>query len=161
MIFFHRNGIAAMSHSYKIHFFHLIWSTQSRKPLISPEIKEHLYPYMGGIIKNLNGTLLEIGGMPDHVHLLIHMNNLDKYSYFIRDVKCESSLFINKKFDLPSKFAWQKGFASISASFSLVDRIRNYIKNQEQHHKKFTFEEEFIKFLNDQNIPFDKRFVFD
>jgi putative transposase len=148
-----------MTHSHKAHFFHLIWSTKNRVKLITPEIQSRLYPYMGGIVRNFNGSLLEIGGMSDHVHLLINLRNLDKYSYLIRDVKAHSTLWINKNFpDL--KFEWQEGSASYTLHFSLIDTVKNYIQNQEKHHKTMTFEEEYIKFLEGQNIEYDARFVF-
>jgi len=150
-----------MAHSYKSHFFHLIWSTKNRAKLISPAIQSQLYPYMGGIIRNLKGSLLEIGGMPEHVHLLINLKNLDKYSYFLRDVKSHSTLWIHKNFPDLKTFEWQEGFGSYTLHFSIVEKVRNYIKNQEKHHATMTFEEEYLKFLNGQNIEYDPRFVFD
>ncbi|NGX42000.1 MAG: hypothetical protein K940chlam7_00274 [Chlamydiae bacterium] len=116
---------------------------------------------MGGIVRNLNGTLLEIGGMPDHVHLLVYLTNLDKYSHFIRDVKAHSSLWANKNYPTLDKFEWQKGFASLTVSYSSLEGVKNYIKNQEEHHKTMTFEEEYLKFLDGQNVKYDKRFVLD
>ena len=80
-----------MTHSYRIHFFHFIWSTKQRTPLISPDVESRLYPYMGAITRNHAGKLLEIGGMPDHVHLLIELSSLDKFSHFVRDLKASSS----------------------------------------------------------------------
>jgi REP element-mobilizing transposase RayT len=149
-----------MTHSYKIHFFHLIWSTKNRQYFINPSLKEQLYPYIGGIVRNLDGTLMEIGGMEDHVHLLLYMKNLDKYSEFIRDVKANSSKWINKNYDLQDKFEWQEGFASITVSYSTIDSVRAYIRNQEEHHKTMTFEDEYLKFLDGMGVEYDKRFVF-
>lgn len=149
-----------MAHSHKLHFFHLIWSTKNREKLITPVIQSQLYPYMGGIIRNLKGSLLEIGGMSDHVHLLINLKNLDKYSYLLRDVKSHSTLWIHKNFPELKQFEWQEGFGSYSLHFSLVETVRHYIHNQEKHHATMTFEEEYLKFLNGQNIEYDPRFVF-
>ena len=98
--------------------------------------------------------------MSNHVHLLIHLRNLDKYSYLLRDVKAHSTLWIHKNFPPLKEFEWQEGFASYSLHYTLVDAVRNYIKNQEQHHQTVTFEEEYLKFLDGQNIDYDKRFVF-
>lgn len=150
-----------MAHAHKSHFFHLIWSTKNRLNWINDEIKHDLYSYMGGIIRNYDGTLLEIGGISDHVHLLVSLRNLDKYSYLIRDVKSCSTLWIRKKQLAFKDFEWQKGFASYTVNHSLVETVRNYIKNQEKHHQKMTFEEEYLRFLNEQGITYDKRFVFD
>jgi putative transposase len=149
-----------MTHSYKIHFFHLIWSTKNREPWIDLEIQSGLYPYMGGIVRNLNGSLMEIGGMPDHLHLLVYMTNLDKYSHFIRDVKVHSTQWIHKNFPTHQNFAWQEGFASLTVSYSSLNKVRQYIQTQETHHSTMTFEEEFLKFLDKQKIQYDKRFVF-
>jgi len=150
-----------MTHTQKFHFFHLIWSTKNRAKLIDSKIQSNLYPYIGGIIRNYKGTLIEIGGMPDHVHLLINLRNLDKYSYLIRDIKAHSTSWAHKNFSNVREFAWQEGFASFSLHFSLIDTVRHYIKNQEKHHQVMTFEDEYLKFLDDQNIQYDKRFVFD
>jgi putative transposase len=149
-----------MTHSHKAHFFHLIWSTKNRTQLITPEIQSRLFPYMGGIVRNFKGSLLEIGGMPEHVHLLISLRNLDKYSFLLRDVKSHSTLWIHKNYPALKEFEWQEGTASFTLQFSMVDSVRNYIKNQEEHHKIMTFEEEYLKFLDGQKIEYDPRFVF-
>jgi putative transposase len=150
-----------MPHSYKSHFFHLIWSTKNRTKWINPEIQSRLYAYMGGIVRNYNGSLLEISGMPDHVHLIINIKNLDKYSYLLRDVKAHSTLWIRKNFPALKEFEWQEGCASYTFHFSLLETVKNYIRNQEKHHQTMTYEEEYLKFLDGQNIIYDKRFVFD
>jgi REP element-mobilizing transposase RayT len=149
-----------MAHSHKSHFFHLIWSTKNRTQWIDAEMKSRLYAYMGGVVRNYNGALLEIGGMPDHVHLLINIKNLDKYSYLVRDVKAHSTLWIRKNFPLLREFEWQEGCASFTLHFSLLENVKNYIQNQEQHHQIMTYEEEYLMFLNKQEIIYDKRFVF-
>lgn len=148
-----------MAHSFKVHFFHLIWSTKDRQPFIHAKLQSRLYPYMGGIIRSLDGSLLEIGGMSDHVHLLVYLTNLDQYSHFIRDVKAHSSLWIHKNFPKLEKFAWQEGFASLTVSYSSLEKVKHYIRNQEEHHKTMTFEEEYRKFLDGQKVKYDERFV--
>ena len=142
-----------MAHSFRIHLFHFIWSTKQRSPKISPDIQSRLYSYMGAIIRNNSGKLLEIGGMPDHVHLLIELSNLDKFSHFVRDVKASSSLWIHKNFSNLQDFAWQEGYGSFSVS------LKKYIQNQEQHHATMSYEEEYLKFLKLHNIKYDERFV--
>ena len=149
-----------MAHSHKAHFFHLIWSTKNRTKWIDLEMQSKLYPYIGGIVRNSKGSLLEIGGMPDHVHLLVTLRDLDKYSYLLRDVKAHSTLWIHKNFPTLEKFEWQEGFGSFSLHFSMIDTVRNYIKNQEKHHQTMTYEEEYLKFVDGQNVEYDKRFVF-
>jgi REP element-mobilizing transposase RayT len=152
-------AIENMTHSYKIHFFHLIWSTKQRYLFITPDIQSRLYLYMGAIIRNHSGKLLEIGGMPDHVHLLVEIANLDKFSSFIRDIKASSSLWIHKNFPEFQNFAWQEGYGSFSVSYSSIKSVQEYIQNQEFHHKNLSFEEEYLKFLNLHQVKFDERFV--
>jgi REP element-mobilizing transposase RayT len=89
-----------MTHSYRLHYFHLIWSTKQRLPHISSDVQSRLYPYLGAITRNHSGKLLEIGGMSDHVHLLIELSLLDKFSHFIRDLKASSSQWIHKNFPI-------------------------------------------------------------
>jgi putative transposase len=148
-----------MTHSYRIHFFHFIWSTKQRRPYISKEVQSRLYPYMAAITKNHSGNLLEIGGMPDHVHLLVELSSLDKFSHFVRDVKASSSLWIHKNFPDLKDFAWQEGYGSFSVSFSAVESVKKYILNQEQHHSTMSFEKEFLTFLKLLNVKYDERFV--
>lgn len=147
-----------MTHSYRKHFFHLIWSTKKRLPLISPEL-QRLYPYMIAIAKDHTGSVLDIGGMPDHAHLLIELSSLDKFSHLIRDLKASSSLWVHKTFPNMTGFAWQEGYGSFSVSFSALNTVKTYIQNQDQHHATMTFEEEYLKFLNLHHITFDDRFV--
>jgi putative transposase len=148
-----------MTHSYRMHFFHLIWSIKERRPLITAELQDRLYAYMGAIIREHSGKLLEIGGMPDHVHLLVEMSNLDKYSHFLRDLKASSSKWVHTNFIKHRDFVWQEGFGSFTVSYSAVEQVQKYIKNQKKHHEKMTFEEEYIKLLELNNIKYDTRFV--
>jgi REP element-mobilizing transposase RayT len=118
---------------------------------------------MGGIIKDYKGCLLEIGGISNHVHLLISLSNLNHYSDVIRDVKAGSSLWVRKT--VPGvgakEFGWQEGYGSFCVNYSSIDSVKRYIQNQEEHHRKHTYEEEFIRFLEAHNIAYDPRFVFD
>jgi putative transposase len=147
-----------MAHSFRAHYFHLVWSTRNREPFIIEEIRCLLYAYIGGVIKNHNGKLLEAGGMPDHIHLLVGLKSPDDFSKLIRDIKTSSSLWINK--NAPEKhFAWQDGYGSFSVSYSSLDKVKLYIKNQEHHHKTSSFDKEYLQLLNLHNIDFDSRFV--
>ena len=121
-----------MTHSYRVHYFHIVWSTKNRVPWINPELQKRLYSYLIGIIRNHKGKLIEIGGMPDHVHMLIELSNLDKFSYFIRDLKSCSSLWIHQTFPQLKDFAWQEGYGSFSVSVSAISTVKKYILNQEK-----------------------------
>ena len=102
---------------------------------------------------------MEIGGMPDHIHMLLELSLLDKFSHLIRDLKSCSSLWIHQTFPQKKEFAWQEGFGSFSVSFSAIEKIKEYIRNQEQHHESQTFDQEYLKLLKCHNIPYDERFV--
>ena len=149
-----------MTHSYRVHYFHLIWSTKDRRPYIDPEIEPHLYAYICGIVKNNHGELLEIGGMSDHVHLLVELKHLDKFSHVIRDIKASSSMWVHKNYPQLKDFAWQEGYGSFSVSFSALDNVKQYIHNQVEHHATMSFEDEYRKFLERHRIQYDQRFVF-
>ncbi len=149
-----------MTHSYRLHFFHLIWSTNKRRPLIDDEVQPKLYAYMGGIIKSYSGALMQIGGMQDHVHLLVELSRLDKFSDLIRDTKASSSLWIHKNFPHLKDFAWQEGYGSFSVSYSSLESVQRYIKNQTKHHKTMSFEDEYRKLLDRHNVAYDERFIF-
>jgi REP element-mobilizing transposase RayT len=112
------------------------------------------------IIKEHKGYLLEIGGIANHVHLLISLSNLDNYSGMIRDTKSGSSFWMNKTIPSTQKFEWQEGYGSFVIQFGGIDSVRTYIKNQEEHHQQHTFEEEYLKFLDMHQVDYDSRFVF-
>ncbi len=148
-----------MTHSYKLHYFHFIWSTKQRCSQILPIMQMRLYTYLGAITKNHSGKLLEVGGMPDHIHLLIELGNLDNFSHFVRDLKASSSLWVHKNFPEFKSFAWQEGYGSFTVSYSALEQVKKYIQNQELHHSSMTFEEEYLKFLKLHDVKFDERFV--
>ncbi|NGX58040.1 MAG: hypothetical protein K940chlam3_00941 [Chlamydiae bacterium] len=148
-----------MTHSYRVHFFHLIWSTKNRSPWINKQFQSNLFPYLGGIIRTHKGKLIEIGGMPDHIHMLIELSSLDKFSSVIRDIKASSSRWVHKKYPDLINFAWQEGYGSFSVSYSALEHVRSYIKNQEKHHSHMSFDEEYTRFLKLHQINYDERFV--
>ena len=149
-----------MTNSYRVHFFHLVWSTKNRKKYLQPKIQETLYPYMGGIIRKSEGSLIEIGGMPDHVHLLVEISNLDRHASLIRNTKASSTAWLKKEFRECTDFAWQDGYGSFAVSTSLIDNVRDYIRNQERHHATQSYESEFLKLLELNKVSFDPRYVF-
>lgn len=148
-----------MTHSFRAHYYHLIWSTKNREPLIKPDVQPSLYAYMGGVIRNHDAKLLEVGGTNNHVHLLLSLKLPDKFTDLIRDIKTSSSLWMSKNCLNNSYFAWQEGYGSFSVSYSSLEKVQHYIKNQEAHHKTMTFEEEYHQLLVKHQINFDSRFV--
>ena len=145
--------------SHRVHFFHLVWSTKDRRNWLLPKIQKQLYPYMGGIIKK-TGKLLEIGGMADHVHLLVELSNLDHFTSTIQNVKTGSSFWLKKEFMECKEFAWQSGYGSFSVSYSQLDLVRAYIRSQEEHHKKTSYENEYLKLLKLHQAEFNEQYLF-
>jgi len=150
-----------MGSSHRAHYFHLIWSTKGRQDLILPKVQERLYPYMGGIIRKSRGVLLEIGGISNHVHLLVGVSNLDHFTALVRNTKASSSGWLKQEYPECLRFGWQDGFGSFTVSYSMVDTVREYIRNQEAHHQAQSFEEEYLKFLKLSGVEYDERYVFD
>ncbi|TWT80459.1 Transposase IS200 like protein [Planctomycetes bacterium CA13] len=141
--------------------FHIIYSTKYRKPAVCADWQDDLYGYIGGIVRDQKGTLLRIGGVEDHVHLLAKLSPTVAISDVLRTIKANSSKWINERSDVSRKFEWQSGYAAFSVSESQMPVVGEYIANQAEHHRKATFEEEFLAILKKHNIKFDMRYVFE
>ena len=141
--------------------FHIVYSTKYRKPIIQEAWRDDLYGYIGGLIREQKGTLLKIGGVADHVHILAKLSPTIAISDALRFVKSNSSKWVNEQQELTGKFAWQTGFAAFSVSESKTDVVRIYIANQREHHKATTFRDEFLALLKRHRIEFDERYVFE
>ena len=124
---------------------HVIFTCKERRPLITPAIAERLYSYIGGILRKRDCTLLEGGGVDNHVHLLIGMAPKHAISDVLRDVKANTSKWIHETWP-KQEFAWQEGYGVFSVSISHIDKTRAYILNQPEHHKRHTFEDELHRF---------------
>ena len=141
--------------------FHIVYSTKYRKRTIEKSWQDDLYGYTGGIIRDHKGTLLCMGGVSDHVHLLAKLSPTIAVSDMLRLIKSNSSKMVNETMTPRIPFEWQPGYAAFSVSESQYPRVRDYILNQEEHHRKRTFEDEFIELLEKHNIPYDLRYVFE
>ena len=141
--------------------FHIIYSTKYRKPTIRTQWQDDLYGYIGGIVRDQKGTLLKIGGVEDHVHLLVKLSPTIAISDVLRKIKSNSSKWINERSDVNRKFEWQSGYAAFSVSESQLPAVIECIANQAEHHRKKTFEDEFLAILEKHNIDFDMRYVFE
>jgi REP element-mobilizing transposase RayT len=149
-----------MANTYTQIYIHYIFAVQNRFGLIQNGWRGELYKYMTGTLANKGHKLLQIGGMPDHIHALISMSPKQSPSDLMADVKRSSSLWINDKRLVMGKFSWQEGFGAFSYGKSQIPNIANYIENQEKHHKKRTFMEEYLEFLKLFEIEYDQRYVF-
>jgi putative transposase len=141
----------ALSHTFSQLLFHFVFSTQHRAELIGPDLRVELYTYIEGIIRSEGGVLLTIGGMPDHVHLMVRLRPAIFIPDLLRSIKAGSSGWINHR----SPFAWQEGYGAFSVSESAAKTVHQYIHNQESHHRKRTFEAEWISLLVKHGIDFD------
>jgi REP element-mobilizing transposase RayT len=149
-----------MANTYTQIHIQAVFAVQHRAGVIRKSWKDELSKYMTGIIQNHNHKVLAINGMPDHVHILFGMRPTQSLSDLMQDIKGDSSKWINQKGLVKGKFSWQEGFGAFSYSKSHVNAVINYIKNQEVHHKKQTFIEEYKDFLEKFDVPYDERYVF-
>lgn len=139
--------------------YHIVYSTKNRVPLIRDDIRERLYEYIGGIIRGEGGILLEIGGIPDHVHVLAKFKTDIAVSVMLQKMKGKSSKWVNDLPDRRERFDWQEGYGAFSVSESLVPNVRKYIRDQEEHHEKVSFKDELIALLKKHRIPYDERYL--
>jgi putative transposase len=152
---------AAMANSYVSLVVHIVFSTEGRVPLIIADHRESLYEYMGGIVRKERGSLLEIGGMPDHVHLLVRLRASLSLSDMVKQIKGGSSFWMNQSPSNVHYFGWQNGYGAFSVSESQVEAVRRYIQNQERHHARRTFRSEMLTLLRKHRIEFEEEYVFD
>lgn len=150
-----------MADTYTQLYFHVVFAVKGRKNHISKEWKTELYKYITGIISNKKQKLMIINGMPNHVHLLIGTKPTCNLSDLVRDIKANSSKWINEKRLVHGRFEWQAGFGAFTVSQSGVKNVIKYIKNQEEHHRKKTFREEYVAFLNAYEIEYKDKYLFD
>lgn len=141
--------------------YHLVFSTKERRPLITPRLETELYPYLGGILRDQRGKLLEIGGIEDHVHLVVSLHPTMSVAEIIRLLKSNSSKWIRERGDLGKWLGWQKGYGAFTVSASQVATVRRYVANQKEHHRKTGFKEELLLLLNKHGIEFDERYLWD
>ncbi len=150
-----------MPGTYSQILLHAVFSTKHRKPLIHPDLAPHLYAYVGGIIRSEKGTLYEIGGIEDHVHLYFRWRTDQCIADLMRTVKSRSSTWIHDNFEGLGEFAWQEGYSVFSVSKSQEPAVKHYIANQAEHHRKTDFKAELLSLLNAHEVEYEERYVFD
>ncbi len=149
-----------MSNTYTQIHIQTVFAVQNRDCIISKLWKDELYKYMTGIVQNNNHKLLAINGMPDHMHMLIGLRPSQSVSDLMQDIKGSSSKWINEKGVIKGRFSWQEGYGAFSYSKSELSRVLTYIENQEIHHAKRDFYNEYLQLLQVHVIEFDERYVF-
>ena len=148
-----------MAHTYASLLIHCVFSTKNREKVLSPKIRERIWPYMGGITQKNDMKALAVGGTSDHVHLLLSLPTTLAVAKAQQLIKGGSSLWASQTFPSLRNFEWQEGYGAFSVSISHVKDTIAYIARQEEHHRTKTFEEEYIEFLNKHGIEYDERYV--
>ena len=149
-----------MPSAYTQNYYHTVFSTKHRVNLITPELEIRLYPFLGGILRDLRCTLLAVNGMPDHIHLLIRYRADLSHSEMLQQIKGRSSKWINETLPQSVHFAWQEGYGGFTVSKSVVPNVEAYIARQKEHHQRMDFKEEFLELLRIHNIEFDRNEIF-
>lgn len=149
-----------MANTYVNNIVHIVFHTKSKTSDVLDEDLMRLHQYIGGIVKGTGAVLIEVGGMPDHVHLLVSLPKTMALSDFVRVVKAESSRWIKTlNTHYYGAFSWQEGYGAFSVSASVAPRVVNYIRNQESHHKGKSFMDEYKSFLQAYGIDYDERYL--
>jgi putative transposase len=143
-----------MAHTYASNFVHCVFSTKDRRPLIPAARTEELFAYLGGIAGSEGFTLVAAGGTANHIHLLFVLPATYPLAQAVQKLKGSSSRWMGRG------FSWQEGYGAFSVSASQVQIVKKYIQNQEEHHRKRSFEEEFVTLLRHCGVEFDARYVF-
>ncbi len=150
-----------MANTYTQLYIQIVFTVKGRQNLIPKQHREKLHKYIAGIITKRNQKLLAIFAMPDHIHLLLSIKPNITISDLVRDIKAGSSKFISESNWIKGRFRWQEGFGAFSYAKSQQDNVVKYILNQEEHHKKKTFKEEYLDFLHKFEIEYNEKYLFD
>jgi len=138
--------------------YHLTFSTKNRVPLIAPDWRPRLHAYLGGCVRKVGGIPETVGGVEDHVHLLIGLKATHRLADVLRDIKQQSSEWVHDEIHEP-RFGWQEGYGGFTVSVSHRDRLKEYIANQEEHHKTVSFQDEYVRLLEQNGIEFKKEYL--
>ncbi len=138
--------------------YHLVFSTKNRVPSIADAWRGRLHAYLGGVVRNVEGVPEAIGGVADHVHLLIGLRATARLADVVRDVKAVSSRWVHEETG-NREFSWQEGYGAFTVSASQREMVREYIAKQEEHHRKRTFQEEYLELLKRSSVEYDDRYL--
>jgi len=143
-------------------YIHLVFSTKDRRPFVrDTELREKLHAFLGAASKNLECPPIRVGGVEDHVHLLCRFGRTITQAEWVKELKRTSSMWMKEQGSKYAEFAWQGGYSAFSVSKSNVDRVCEYIENQETHHQKLTFQDELRAFFRKHGVEWDEKFVWD
>jgi putative transposase len=150
-----------MGQSFVKNYLHIVFSTKHRQHLIHKPVNEELYNYLGGICRDLECYPVVVGGHTDHVHILCMLSKKIALMKLLEQVKSHSSKWMKTKSPTLSDFYWQDGYGAFSVNPYQIDVVKNYIENQEEHHQKKTFQNEYRGFLKKYNVEYDEKYVWD
>lgn len=150
-----------MGQSLVKNYIHIVFSTKYRQAFIDESIENELYDYLGGICKNLECNPVRVGGFTDHIHILCLLSRKITLSKLVEELKSHSSKWMKTKGEKYKNFYWQKGYGAFSVNPKQIDKVVEYILKQKEHHSKKTFQEEYRVFLNQYEVEFDERYVWD
>ena len=142
-------------------YIQVVFAVKGRENLINKTWKEEMNKYIAGIIKGKDQKPIIVNGMPDHIHAFIGLRPSMSISDLVRDIKNNSTNFINERNFVKGKFSWQEGYGAFSYSHSQIQNVYDYILNQEEHHKKKTFKEEYLDFLNKFEVEYNEQYLFE
>jgi len=142
-------------------YIQIVFAVKGRENLISKRWQEDLHKYIAGIVRNKEQKSIIVGGMPDHIHVFIGLRPSMAISDIVRDIKNNSSNFINERGFVKGNFSWQEGYGAFSYSHSQIGNVYNYVLNQENHHHIKTFKEEYFEFLKEFEIDFNEKYLFE
>ncbi len=150
-----------MAHTFANLLTHAIFSTKDRKPLIVSDLKPDLLAYMGGIVREIGGKVIATNSMPDHVHMLLWLPPSVAVAEALRIVKTNSSRWVHQNWSRHRGFGWQTGYGAFNVSQSNAASVVEYIRNQEKHHRRVSFQEEFISFLSKNDVRYDECYIWE
>jgi len=150
-----------MANTFSQIYLQFVFAVQNRQSLLAKKNKEELHKYITALVQNRKAKMLAVNCMPDHTHLFVGFKPTILISDFVKEIKVESNEFVNSKDWIRGKFAWQDGYGVFSYSHSQIDAVIKYVLNQELHHQKKTFKQEYLSLLQKFDIPFEERFLFD
>jgi putative transposase len=148
-----------MAETYASLYVHFVFSTKDRQPTLRPDLRERIWRYIGGIARKEEMKAIEIGGTADHIHALLSLAPTMAPADVVKILKGNSSKWINESLGLPSRFEWQEGYGAFSVSCSQIDKIVAYIRNQEERHRRKSFQQEYLSFLKKHRIAYDERYI--
>jgi REP element-mobilizing transposase RayT len=147
--------------SYVSSYYHCVFSTKERQPLVPPELQDRLWPYLRGIARQNEMKAIEIGGVADHVHILLSLPSTLAIAKAMQLIKGGSSKWVHESFPEHRLFGWQVKYGAFSVSVSQLDKTIHYIQSQAEHHLKMTFQEEFLKLLKKHGIAYNERYLWE